>query len=193
MTPRDNIRDVARFRAALAAFDRENARDPRALEDAERLSRWVERLQPEASEALCLAARCQHLKRWEIPRAQFPEGRVGYLQWRKRLMRFHAEESAKILAAVGYDAPMIEKVRRINEKRGLGSDAEVQTMEDALCLSFLEHELEAFTRKHDDDKIVEILRKTWNKMSEHGHAAALELAPGLPERSRSLLMRALNP
>jgi hypothetical protein len=193
MTPRDHIRDV-RFWAAVEAFEREHARDPRGVSalEAERLARWVERLDPDASEALCLAARSQHVRRWEIPRAQFPEGRVGYLQWRTRLMRFHADESAKILAAVGYDAATIERVRRINAKQGLRSDPDVQTMEDALCLSFLEHELEAFAAKHDDAKLIEILRKTWKKMSERGHAAALELSPNLPERARALLTRALS-
>jgi hypothetical protein len=205
MTTRDHIRDVGdvgdvgRFRAAVEAFDRENAGDPRRegarpleLVQAERLSEWVERLEPEASVALRLAARCQHLRRWEIPRGEFPDGRVGYLQWRTRLGRFHADESAKILAAVGYDAATIEHVRRINAKQGLRSDPDVQTMEDALCLSFLEYELEPFAEKHTDEKVVEILQKTWKKMSERGHAAARALAPTLPERARSLVMHALN-
>jgi hypothetical protein len=143
-----------RFALAIAAFDRENARDPslevvagaarpRELVQAERLSAWVTRLAPDASEALRLAARCQHLRRWEIARSEYPQGRAGYLQWRTRLGRFHAEQSAKILTELGYDAETIAAVGRINAKVGLRSDPDVQTMEDALCLSFLEHELAA--------------------------------------------------
>jgi hypothetical protein len=192
--------DDERFRAAIAAFDRENARDPnveggrpKELVQAERLDAWVRRLAPDASEALLLAARCQHLRRWEIARSSFEEGRVGYLQWRTELARFHAAESGKILAALGYDPETIERVKKINAKQGLRSDPEVQSMEDALCLSFLEHELEAFAARHADDKIVEILRKTWKKMSPRGREAALELSPGLPERARELVTRALSP
>jgi hypothetical protein len=193
----------ARYDAAIAAFDRENARDPNAelvdgvarpreLVRAERLSAWVRALEPGASEALRLAARCQHLRRWEIARSEYPDGRAGYLQWRTRLARFHAEESAKILAGLGYDAETIAAVGRINAKVGLRSDPDVQTMEDALCLSFLEHELEPFCEKHSDQKLIEILQKTWKKMSERGHRAALALARKLPERPRSLVERALS-
>jgi hypothetical protein len=189
-----------RFRAAIAAFDRENARDPnvesgrpKELVQAERLDAWVRRLVADASEALLLAARCQHLRRWEIARSSFAEGRVGYLQWRTELGRFHAAESAKILTALGYDPETIERVKKINAKQGLRSDPEVQSMEDALCLSFLEHELEAFAARHTDDKIVEILQKTWKKMSERGREAALELSPRLPSRARELVTRALSP
>jgi hypothetical protein len=188
-----------RFLAAIAAFDRQNARDPhrelgrpRELVQAERLSAWIEALAPDASEALRLAARCQHLRRWEIARTEFPEGRVGYLKWRTELARFHAEEAAKILREVGYDRETIDRVRKINGKQGLRSDPDVQAMEDALCLSFLEHELDAFSAKHSDDKVVDILAKTWKKMSPRGHAAALELVPNLPARIRGLIERAVS-
>jgi hypothetical protein len=182
-----------RFRAAIEAFDRENAKDPepqRAGLQAERLTVWIERLSPQASDALRLAARCQHLRRWEIPRSDFPDGRRGYLQWRARLAQFHAEESAKILRALGFDGETIDRVRSINLKQGLGRDPEVQIMEDALCLAFIEHELEAFASKHEDDKIVTILRKTWRKMSPSGRQAAVELLPKLEPSVRSLIGRA---
>jgi len=156
---------------------------PFELVQAERLGAWVERLDPRASEALRLAARCQHLRRWEIPRSELPPGRTGYLQWRTRLARFHADESASVLRAAGYEDAIIDHVRRINLKQGLRSDPDVQTMEDALCLSFIEHELESFSEKHTDEKIVEILRKTWKKMSARGHEAALAL-PLSPRLSR---------
>lgn len=188
-----------RFQAAIAAFDRENARDPnhelgrpRELVQAERLSAWVDKLAPEAPEALRLAARCQHLRRWEIARTKYPEGRVGYLRWRTELARFHADEAAKILSAVGYDRETIDRVRKINAKQGLKSDPDVQTMEDALCLSFLEHELETFSGKHPDEKVIEILERTWKKMSPRGHAAALALAASLAEHPRSLVELAVK-
>jgi hypothetical protein len=193
-----------RFTNAVLAFDRENARDPnhvvdggdggvprpRELVDAERLSRWVARLAPDASEALRLAAHCQHIRRWEIPRSSYPEGRIGYLEWRKSLSRFHADRASEILRAAGYDDRTLERVRLINQKKGLKLDADVQTMEDALCLTFLEHELEEFAAKHTEDKLIDILQKTWRKMSERGHAEAL----GLPMSPsvRALVERALG-
>lgn len=175
-----------RFAAAIEAFDRANAEDPNRLEiggvprprelvDAERLSEWVRKLKPDASEPLLLAARCQHLRRWVLPRSSFPEGRVGYLKWRSELSRFHAEEATRILESVGYDQETIAAVRRLNLKQGLRSSPDAQTLEDALCLSFLEHELEAFSRKHERPKLIDILRKTWRKMSDSGRQQALQL------------------
>jgi hypothetical protein len=175
-----------RFAAALAAFDEANSEDPntepvngqpqpRELLYARRLYEWVKRLAPDASEALLLAARCQHLRRWEIPRSSFPEGRAGYLQWRAKLSRFHAERSAEILRAVGYDDETIRRVQDINRKKNLAADPEVQTIEDALCLVFLEHQFEDFHARHARAKVIDILRKTWAKMSPRGRAEALRL------------------
>jgi hypothetical protein len=192
--------DEVRFRAAIEAFDRANAEDPsrivvdgherpRELVHAEWLSEWVRRLAPDADEALLLAARCQHLRRWTVPRASFPEGRVGYLQWRTQMARFHAAEAERILAGVGYDEAMIAAVRRLNLKQGLRSDPNTQLMEDALCLSFIEHELEEFAARHAEPKVLEVLQKTWRKMTERGHARALELPLAL--ELRQLVERAL--
>lgn len=194
--------DQERFARAIAEFDRLNAADPvlepslagprpRLLLQAERLSRWVERLNPEASEALRLAARCQHLERFRIPRDSYPEGRTGYLRWRTELGRFHAERAATVLAELGYEADSIERVKRIVTKQNLHSNPDSQTIEDALCLVFLEFEFEAFLAKYPDaDKAVEILQKTWKKMSARGHAAALALP--LPEAGKALVARALG-
>jgi hypothetical protein len=182
-----------RIQAALQAFDLENAKDPvagRALRQADRVSAWIERLAPEPSDALKLAARSQHLRRWEIPRSDFPEGRRGYLAWRSKLAEFHAAESARILRGLGFDDELVERVRAINLKQGLGRDPEVQIMEDALCLAFLEQELEEFSEAHDDDKLVSILKKTWRKMSPAGRRAALGLVPGLSPRLKALIARA---
>jgi len=177
---------AARFQKALDAFDRANAEDPhsvlvlgeqrpRELVAAERLSAWVARLEPNASEALRLAARCQHICRWQIPRDSFAAGRVAYLQWRTQLARFHADTAARLLEAVGYDSALIEAVRRINLKQNLKSNADSQTMEDALCLSFLEFEFEEFRTKHPDEKLIEVVQKTWKKMSPRAHELALTL------------------
>jgi hypothetical protein len=189
-----------RFERAIAAFDAANAEDPtpidvggearpRELVQAERLSAWMTRLYPEASEALRLAARCQHLRRWEIPRKSYADGRIGYLEWRKELSRFHARKAAEILRSVGYDDDTIARVERINKKTSIKADAEVQAMEDALCLAFLDHELAEFAAEHEDDKIVDIVQKTWRKMSARGHEEALKLP--LTGRAGELVRKAL--
>lgn len=187
---------------AIATFDALNAEDPvseldgegsrpRLLLQAERLARWVDRLEPNASEALRLAAHCQHLERWKIERNDYPEGRVGYLQWRTQLGRFHAQRAAEVLRDVGYDDATITAVERILTKQNLRSNSDSQTMEDALCLVFLEFELDAFLDKYPDQaKAVDILQKTWKKMSARGHERALGLP--LSERSKSLVLRALG-
>jgi Domain of unknown function (DUF4202) len=127
-----------------------------------------------------------------VPRGDFPDGRIGYLTWRKSLARRHADRAAEILREAGYDDALIGEVRAINLKQGLRANPDTQTMEDALCLSFLEFELEEFAQKHDDDKLVDIIQKTWGKMSERGHARALELAPSLPPKAGALVQRALS-
>jgi len=188
---------------AIAAFRALNAQDPNRILDAgverpkelvaaERLAAWVGRLEPSASEALVLASHCQHLCRWELPRSDFPEGRIGYLSWRKALARRHADRAAAVLRDAGYGDALIAEVRAINLKQGLHANPDTQSMEDALCLSFLEFELDEFAGKHDDDKVVDIIQKTWGKMSERGHAKALELAPALPPKSAELVQRALS-
>lgn len=191
--------DDPRLLAAIREFDAANAQDPvrvrvdgdeqpRELVRARRLTDWIFRLEPEASIPLQLAARCQHLRRWEIPRASYPSGRTGYLKWRKDLSHFHADCASDILKAVGYDDEIIERVRQINLKRGLKVSADVQTMEDALCLVFLEHDLTDFARSHADDKVVEILKKSWGKMSSRGREAALALP--FPNSIAALVTRA---
>ena len=192
---------MERFERARLAFDQLNGLDPvkemidgverpRLLVQADRLSTWIERLEPNASEALRLAARCQHVERWKIAREEFPPGRVGYLQWRTKLARFHAERAEGVLRGAGYDDAVIDAVRRIVTKQNLHSNPDTQTMEDALCLVFLEFEFEAFLAKYpDEDKAIEILQKTWKKMSERGHAAALGLA--FSPRARKLVETAL--
>lgn len=181
-----------RLRAALARIDAGNAEDPegRELLYGERMSAWLERLEPEPSEALRIAVRAQHLGRWRIPRRDYPEGRTGYLTWRNDLAKLHADLAGAIVRDAGYDEETVERVGRIVRKRGLRTDPEAQTLEDVACLVFLEHYFADFARQHDDAKVVAILRKTWGKMSERGRQAALGIELG--DRERGLLDRALS-
>lgn len=192
----------SRFEKAIRRFDEENARDPNTavVDDdatpyelfyAQRLTEWVMRLCPGASEELLLAARCQHLCRWRIPRASYEMTRAGYLKWRADLKQFHARTAAEILAEVGYSPVVIERVRSLNLKRDLGRDPEVQVLEDALCLVTLQHQLGGLMQKTAPEKMTTILQKTWKKMSPTAREAAL----GLPysDRERALIAAALSP
>jgi hypothetical protein len=190
-----------KFAAAIRRFDEENSRDPnretsggvshpRELLYAQRLTDWVLRLAPEASEALRLAARCQHICRWQSPRENYPATRAGYLRWRADLKKFHAEKSGAILREVGYDAETIRRVQDLNLKKNFPADAETRTLEDALCLVFLEFQLAPLAAKSDDDKMINALQKSWTKMTEAARAEALKLDCG--DREKALLQRALN-
>jgi hypothetical protein len=154
------------------------------------MSRWLERLDPAPSEARQLAARAQHIRRWTVPREDYPEGREGYLRWRKFLYRFHARQAAAIMGEAGYDGETIAAVERMVGKEGIKRDADVQVIEDAACLVFLEQYFPEFAKKYDEDKLVDIVQKTWKKMSEAGHNAALGLA--LPEELGRVVAKALS-
>ena len=193
--------DDQRFRQALRKFDEVHRSDPRKVEVNgrkvawsllyhERLTYWVRRLEPNTSEPLLLAARCQHLRRWTIPRSSYPGDRTGYKNWRRTLAKFHAQEAAKILDEVGYDQMTIDRLQELLQKIRLKLDPEVQLLEDALCLVFLENEFSDFARKHDDEKLMRILQKTWSKMSPRGQAEAPDLLEKLPEKSRALVTKA---
>lgn len=192
-----------RFQRTIAAFDALNAQDPtlvpiaggspmpRELHDALAMSRWIDSLYPDAPEVVRLAARCQHLCRWQIPRNTYPDGRAGYLKWRNDLKHFHADRSAEILRQQGYDEACIAEVRTINLKQDLSRNPNVQAIEDALCLVFLETQFEHYLDKWTDEaKVIGILRKTWAKMSERAKEAALKLP--LPERALSLIRKAIS-
>ena len=200
--PPPNVADPARFAAALRRFDDENTRDPntelaagapqpRELLYARRLTDWVLRLQPDASEALRLAARCQHLCRWEIPRANYPMDRVGYLKWRAELKKFHAHKSAEILRELGYADELVAKVHALNLKQNFPNDPDGRVLEDALCLVFLEFQFAELATRTDDDKVINALRKSWQKMTEPARQAALKLSFGA--REMALIQRALGP
>jgi hypothetical protein len=195
----ENTRRVnEKFLAARACFDAENARDPhlengrpRELLYAERLTGWVLKLCPAASEVLQLAARCQHICRWESPRENYPLTRPGYLKWRADLKKFHAEKSGAILRDVGYDADTIRRVQDLNLKKNFPADPECCVLEDALCLVFLEFQFAALAAKSDDEKMINAVRKSWAKMTPAGRAAALKL--NFSERETKLIGQALQP
>lgn len=174
------------FQKAIQQFDQANAADPnrdivdgvaqpRELVYAQRLMGWVLKLNREASEALLLAARSQHICRWESPRSRYPMDRPGYLKWRADLKKFHAEMAGGILRELGYDEGTIQHVQALNLKKELGKDPDVQVLEDALCLMFLQYQFSDLAKKATDEKMVNAIRKSWGKMSEQGRAAALEL------------------
>lgn len=172
-----------RYAPAAAAIDAANAEDPnrivhdgverpKELVHADVVERWVRTLDPDATELQLLAARAHHLRRWVVPRSDYPEGRAGYLRWRTDHKKRQAAEAAELLAAHGYDDDEIARVAAIVEKRGLGTDPAVQTHEDALCLAFLELQFDPVAEQLGDDKTVDVLRKTIRKMSPAGVAAA---------------------
>lgn len=191
-----------RFEKAVAAFQAIHREDPRTLTGPEgeephsslyhrRLAHWVDELRPDAPEALRLAAWCQHLRRWALPRSEYPEGLSGYKRWRSELARRHASDAEEVLRGEGYGDETVARVRALLIKKGLRVDADVQTLEDAICLTFLENEYADFAAKHPDEKVVDILAKTWKKMSPQGHEAALALAPALEPRLRALVEEAV--
>jgi hypothetical protein len=189
----------ARFEQAIAAIDAANADDPnrlrvqgierpKELAHAEMASAWVRRLNADAGEALLLAARAHHIRRWTIPRDSYPAGRQGYLAWRRALQEFHAAQLSHILRDAGYGAETIARAESIVRKRNPWTDPDVQTLEDALCLVFLETQFEELAGRLDAGKMLDVLRKTLRKMSEPAKLAALSLP--LAEREAALLKRA---
>lgn len=191
--------DPGRLARAIAAIDAANADDPNSLEvrgrvrpkelaHAELVSDWIEELLPDASEALRLAARAHHVRRWEIARGGYPTGRAGYHRWRKALQDHHAEVLRGILLECGYDEATIARTRALLHKQGLGRDPEVQALEDALCLVFVETQFADLAAKLSEEKLLDVTRKTLRKMSP----AAIDRAMALPleQASRALLERA---
>lgn len=177
---------MSKLKAAFEKFDNYNQLDPNQFiwegksypQEyflALKLYEWVLKLNPAASEELLLASRSQHIGRWEVPRNTYPDGREAYLKWRKELAHFHAEKAAQLIREVGYESGQIERVKQIILKQKIKADADVQTIENALCMVFLQFQYEAFYPQYDEDKIINILRKSLLKMDAHGHQFALSL------------------
>jgi len=194
------------YQAAIAAFDQANAEDPnkemfegkeypKELLYAQRMTEMQERYVPEASEALKLACRAQHIQRWKSARSSFPMDRQGYLQWRTGLYKFHAETAGNLMKQAGYDDEMIERVKAIVSKKALKVNPETQMMEDVVDLVFIEHYMLQFAGQHpeyDEAKWIEIVKKTWNKMSARAHDFALAGKIKLPEALVPLILKAVK-
>lgn len=182
---------------AIAAIDEANGHDPNlhggeplALVQGRLAEDWVTTLDPDASSALHLAARAHHLRRWVVPRDEYPEGRAGYLRWRRDQKTRHATELTELLTAAGVDADVTDRAAVIVAKKGLGTDPDVQTFEDAVSLTFLQTQLDSTIEKVDDeDRMVEVLAKTLAKMSEAGRAAARTIE--VDEHQGALVARAV--
>ncbi len=186
---------------AFQGFDAANAQDPNTEENsgktypkellyAMRMTDMLNDFFPNASEALHLAVRCQHICRWQIPRETYDMNRVGYLRWRQDLKKFHVKKATEILESAGYEQSIIDTVAFLLEKKLLKKNEETQTLEDVICLVFLTYYLAPFALKHPVDKTIAILQKTWHKMSEKGHEAALKLP--LSKKSGKLLAKAVE-
>lgn len=194
-----------KFNEAIKLIDQNNSEDPhkefsegkaypKEFLYSVRMTEQLLEFEPEASKELQIAARAQHICRWKTPRENYPMTRVGYLNWRNDLKIKHAEITAEILEEVGYEQNFIDRVSFLIQKKKIKKDAESQTLEDVICLVFLQFYLDDFEAKLKDDskeyKMMDIIRKTWGKMSTKGHEAALKLA--LPGKAAALINRALS-
>jgi hypothetical protein len=195
------VGDSYRFARVIAAIDAGNADDPNVITvrtrtgpkeivHSELVTEWVERLRPGASEALLLAARGHHFRRWTVPRASAPAGRAGYLKWRKSLQQQHARELGAILESAGYDTATVTRVQSIVRKEQLATDAEVQALEDALCLVFLETQLTDVAARLDTETLNRVVVRTAKKMSAEGIAAIAQVP--LDDHERAILAGALG-
>jgi hypothetical protein len=188
------------YAKTLAALDALHAQDPRSVEvageavprelwHAGRMSAWLERLHEHPDELVRLAVRGQHLQRWQVPRSDYPEGRVGYLTWRRDQGQRAGETTAGLMREAGYGEQETEAVARMIRKQGLGREPGSQAVEDCACLVFLENYFADFSKQIDHDHLIRIVQKTWQKMSPQAHSLAL----GLPmsDEARGLVEEAL--
>jgi hypothetical protein len=193
------------YQAAIAAFDKANAEDPnkevangkeypKELLYSQRMAEMQERYVPEASDAVKLAVRAQHIQRWNIPRRDYHMDRSGYLQWRTDLYKFHAQTAGNLMKQVGYDDEMIERVKIIVSKKELKVNHETQLMEDVVGLVFIEYYMIGFATQHpeyDEEKWIRIIRKTWQKMSSRAHEFVLSGKITLPKTLVPLILKAV--
>lgn len=186
---------------AFRLFDEANSKDPNSkvidgktypkeVLYSSRMTDTLNNFEPKASEALKLTARCQHICRWEIPRESYEMNRAGYLRWRQELKKFHAQKAKEILTAINYDETTIAQVEFLLLKKQLKKNHETQILEDVICMVFLKYYFESFAEKHSDEKVIDILKKTWRKMSKKGQQAALQLS--FSEKSGDLVQKAIS-
>ncbi|KAF2010254.1 glutamyl-tRNA synthetase [Aaosphaeria arxii CBS 175.79] len=188
------------FNKALEAIDAAHALDPNIttfngtdkpyeLHYAEKCTSYLEKRCPSASEPLRLAIRAQHFRRWEVPRSSYPMTRVGYHAWRTFAKKKQAEQVEQICKDSGYTDETAARVAALIRKEDLKEDEETQVLEDVACLVFLDDQFEQFEKEHDEDKIINILRKTWGKMTDEGHKLALQIP--MSGRPQELVQKAL--
>jgi len=195
------------FAKAVELFDAANKEDPNQQTDAEgkvwpkellyshRMARMQEGFAPDADDAVKLAVRAQHIQRWKSPRSDYPMDRTGYLKWRTDLYKFHAQTAGELLAQAGYDEEFVERVKKAVGKKAIKSNPDTQMLEDVANLVFIEHYMLDFAGKHpeyDEDKWIDIIRKTWRKMSEQGQQFALTGKIKLPEPLLPLIQKAVS-
>jgi len=192
---------IDKFKKAIQFFDEANSLDPnkeifkekaypKELLYAQRMTEQLNKFELNASESLQLAARCQHICRWEIPRSSYDMNRVGYLTWRKDLKEFHSKKASEILKLAGYEIETIESVQFLLLKKQLKKNSESQTLEDVICLVFLEFYFTKFSKKYSEKKLIDIVQKTWKKMSVKGQKEALKLS--LEKQATEIILKALN-
>ena len=196
------IENTERFSRAMALFDAANAQDPNLDEGqpkellyARRMSDMIARFAPDASEASQLAVRAQHIQRWMVPRNTYPMTKEGYHAWRTGLYTFQADSAGELMRQAGYDDAMIERVKKAVGKRGIKSNPDTQMLEDIAGLVFIEHYMLAFALskpEYDEEKWLEIIRKTWKKMSKAAQAFALSGKIELPEPLVPLITKAVS-
>ena len=193
---------MSNIQQAYTLFDQYNQRSPGSITYqsktypieyfyALKLHQWVLKLEPNAGEALQLASRCQHIGRWEIARKTYPEGRIGYLKWRSDLSKFHSKKCEEILRSIDYSEDIIKRVKEIILKKDIKNDYEVQVIEDALCLVFLEFQYDALIKTQPAEKMISILQKTLAKMSDIGKKNTQGIKFSDP--GKMLLLKAMNP
>ena len=196
------IENPERFSRAMALFDAANAEDPNLDEGrpkellyAQRMSDMIARFAPDASEASQLAVRAQHIQRWKVPRNTYPMTTEGYHAWRTGLYTFQADSAGELMRQAGYDDAMIERVKKAVGKRGIKSNPDTQMLEDIAGLVFIEHYMLAFALskpEYDEEKWLEIIRKTWKKMSKAAQAFAVSGKIKLPQTLVPLITKAVS-
>lgn len=196
------IANPERFNKAIALFDAANAQDPNQDEGqpkellyAKRMTEMIGRFAPEASEVAQLAVRAQHIQRWTVPRSNYPLGKPGYFAWRTGLYRFHAEAAGKLMQQAGYDEATIAQVKAAVGKQDIKTNPDTQLLEDVTGLVFIEHYMLGFAGQHaeySEEKWLDIVRKTWKKMSGSAQAFATSGGIKLPEAFVPLILKAIS-
>lgn len=194
------------FEQARSLIDAANSKDPnivhadgkdwpKELLYSERMTEMLDRYNPDADDAMKLAIRAQHIERWKSPRNAYPMDRMGYLKWRKDLYKIQADTAAGLLQQAGFDEEDVERVRKAVAKKNIKGNADTQLLEDVTDLCFIEHYMVDFVVKHPDyteEKWIDIIQKTWNKMSDDAHKFALSGKLKIPESLSPLIVKAVS-